>query len=136
MGEDPKAKVMPWHHERDSTYLKISNSFFWYNMLDDIVEFVKRYKQCQKRRKIQNLISPKLQSVSAPTELTQQVGVCIYNLPESDGYKCINHFSKLSEAKSPNDKLAASVSPFVYEVICRYRCMKIGIMLINDVRCC
>ena len=54
-----------------------------------------------------------------------------WNLPEVDGYKhlvvCIDYFSKWSEAKPLKDKLAESVSKFLYEIICRHGCMRIQI---------
>ena len=93
--------------------------------------YVKRCEQCQKHGKMQNVTSPELQSVSVPTEAMKQIGVDICNLPEVDGYKhlvvCIDYFSKWSEAKPLKDKLAASVSLFLYEVICRHDCIKVQI---------
>ena len=61
----------------------------------------------------------------------KQIGIDICNLPEVEGYKhlvvCIDYFSKWSEAKPLKDKLAESVSIFLYEIICRHGCMKIQI---------
>ena len=55
----------------------------------------------------------------------------ICNLPEVNGYKhlvvFIDYFSKQSEAKPLKDKLAESVSRFLYEIICRHGCMRIQV---------
>ena len=85
----------------------------------------------QKHGKMQNLISSELRSVLVPSEVMKQIGVDIRSLPEVNAYKhlvvCIDYFSELSEAKPLKDKLAESVSPFLYEIICRYGCMRIQI---------
>ena len=64
--------------------------------IGDVSEHVKRGEICQKHRKMQNLTSPELQSVPMPSEVMKQIMVI-------NGYKhlvvCIDHFSKLSEAK-------------------------------------
>ena len=73
---------------------------------------------------MQNLTSPELQSFPVPSEVMKQIMVI-------NGYKhlvvCIDHFSKLSEAKLLKDKLAEFVSLFLYEIICRHECMRIQI---------
>ena len=80
---------------------------------------------------MEKLISPELQSVPVSCEVMKQIGIDICNLPEVEGYKhlvvCIDYFSKWSEAKPLKDKLAESVSIFLYEIICRHGCMKIQI---------
>ena len=90
---------------------------------------MKRCELCQKHGKIENLISPEVQSVPVPSKVIEQTGVDICNLPEINGYKrfvvCLDHFSKWSEAKPLNDKFAESVSLFLYEIICRHGCMSI-----------
>lgn len=131
IGDNCKAKAMASHRGRDSTYQKCSERFFWHNMLGDVAEFVKRCEMCQKHGKMEKLISPELQSVPVPSEVMKQIGIDICNLPEVDGYKhlvvCIDYFSKWSEAKPLKDKLAESVSKFLYEIICRHGCMRIQI---------
>ena len=104
-------------------------------MLGDVAEFVKRCEMCQKHGKMEKLISPVLQSVPVPSEVMKQIGIDICNLPEVDGHKhlvvSIDYFSKWSEAKPLNDKLAELVSNFLCEIICRHGCMRIQI---NDQR--
>ena len=53
------------------------NRFFWNNMLRDITEYVKRWEQYQKHGKMQNFISPELQSASVPTEVMREIGADI-----------------------------------------------------------
>ena len=53
------------------------NRFFWNNMLRDITEYIKRCEQYQKHGKMQNVISPELQSASVPTEVMRQIGADI-----------------------------------------------------------
>ena len=59
----------------------------------------------------------------------QQIGIDICSLPEADGLKplfvCINYFSKWS--KRIKDKRASTITQLLYEIICRYGCMKIQI---------
>ena len=85
---------------------------------------MKRGELRQKHRKMQNLISPELQSVPVPSEVMKQIMVI-------NGYKhlavCIDNFSKLTEAKQLKDKLVEFVSLFLYEIICRHDCMRIKI---------
>ena len=69
---DSKANAMTSHRGKDSAYQKISNRFFWHNMLSDVADYVRR---CE------------LQSVSAPTEVMKQITVDICNLLEVNGYK-------------------------------------------------
>ena len=58
----------------------------------------------------------------------QQIGIYICSLPEVDGFKhlvfCIDYFCKWSEAKPIKDRSASTIAQFLYDVICRYGCMK------------
>ena len=131
MGENEKARAMASHRGRDTTYQKIMQRFFWFNIIDDVANFVKRCDSCQRQGKLQNTNAPELQSVPVPTAVMKQIGIDICNLPEVDGFKhlvvCIDYFSKWSEAKPVKDKLACTIASFLYEVICRHGCMKIQI---------
>ena len=97
--------------------------FFWYNISNDISDFVKKCEQCQKQG---DLKSPKadLKPIPIPSTVMKQVGVDICNLPETDGYchviVLIDYFSKWSEAKPTKDKSAPTVAQFLYEVMCRH----------------
>ena len=53
-------------------------------MLGEVAEYVKRCEQCQQHGKIQNVISPELQSVPVPNEVMAQISIDICNLPEVD----------------------------------------------------
>ena len=54
LGSDPKARAMAAHRGRETTYQKIAERFFWYNIVNDVsaisrnVIRVKNIKQCQK----------------------------------------------------------------------------------------
>ena len=118
-------------------------------MLGDVVgEYVKKCELFQKHGKMQNLISPELQSIPVEhlsygvMEVMKQIGVDICSLQEVNGYKhlvvYLDCFSKRSEAKPLKDKLAESVSIFLYEIIYRHVCMRIqindqGREFVNDV---
>ena len=93
--------------------MKNSQRFFWYNISNDISDFVKKCEQCQKQG---DLKSPKadLKPIPIPSTVMKQVGVDICNLPETDGYchviVLIDYFSKWSEAKPTKNKSAPTVN--------------------------
>ena len=128
LGDDDKARAMASHRGRDTTYQKIMKRFFWFNIIDDVANFVKQCDTCQRQGKLQNSKAPELQSVPVPTAVMKQIGIDICNLPEVDGYKhlvvCIDYFSKWSEAKPVTNKSASTVASFLYEIICTHGCMK------------
>ena len=111
------SKAMASHRDKNSTYEKTAQRFFWYNISNDISDFVKTCEQCQK---LGDLKSPKadLKSIPIPSTVMKQVGVYICNLPETDGYchiilshhHLIDYFSKWSEAKPTKDKAAPTVA--------------------------
>ena len=61
----------------------------------------------------------------------KHIRVDLCNLPEVDGFKhlivSIDYFLKWSEAKTIKDKFAPTVASFLFEIICRDRCIKIQI---------
>ena len=128
LGENPKAKAMASHRGRDTTYQKVSERFFWYSIFADVSEYVRKCEECQRHGKLQNTISPEMQSIPVPNQVMAQIGVDICNLPDVDGFKhlvvCIDYFSRWSEAKPLKDKSATSVACFLYEIICRHGCIK------------
>ena len=60
-----------------------------------------------------------------------QIGVDICSLHGVDGFKRFvvlrHYFSKYLEPKFIKDKSASTITQFLYEIICRYGCMKIQI---------
>ena len=52
LGENTKAKAMATHRGRESTSQNISERFYWHNIVNDVVEFIKTYENCQKQGKI------------------------------------------------------------------------------------
>ena len=116
LGENPKAKAMASHRGRDTTYQKVSERFFWHSIFADVSEYVRKCEECQRHGKLQNTISPEMQSIPVPNQVMAQIGVDICNLPDVDGFKhlvvCIDYFSKWSEAKPLKDKSATSVACF------------------------
>ena len=128
INETVESVAMSGHRGRDSTYQKISERFYWHGMVDDVKNYIQTCQKCQKQGKIIKKISPELQSIHVDSNVMQQVGVDICNLPEINGYKhlivMIDYFSKWSEAKAVQDKTASTVARFLYEMICRHGCFK------------
>ena len=85
IGNFKHSKVMVSHRGKNSTYEKIAETFFWYNISNDINEFVKKCEQCQKQG---DLKSPKadFKLVLIPSTIMKQLEVIICNIPEIDGY--------------------------------------------------
>ena len=112
----------------ESTYEKIAQRFFWYNISNDISDFVKKCEQCQKQGELK---SPKanLKPIPLRSTVIKQVGVDICNLPETDRYchviVLIDYFSKWSEAKPTKDKSASTVAQFLSEVMCGHGCFDV-----------
>ena len=129
-GNSEHSKEMASHRGKNSTYEKIAQRCFWYNISNDISDFVKKCEQCQKQG---DLKSPKadLKPIPIPSTVMKQVGVDICNLPETDGYchviVLIDYFSKWSEAKPTKDKSAPTVAQFLYELMCRHGCFDVKI---------
>ena len=48
IGNSEHSKAMASHRDKNSTYEKIAQRFFWYNISNDISDFVKKCEQCQK----------------------------------------------------------------------------------------
>ena len=76
-------------------------------------------------------VSSKLHSITIKTEVMQQIGIDIRDLPEVDSFKhlvvCIDYFSKCSEVKPIEDRCASTIAQFLYEFICRHARMKFQI---------
>ena len=129
IGDNLMVKTLAAHRGRESTYQKISERFFWHDMIEDIKEYIKICKSCQEQVKIFKKISPELKSIPVPNEVMKQIGIDLCTFSEVDGFKhlivCIDYFSKWSEAKAVKDKSAPTVANFLYEIICRHRCLRI-----------
>ena len=52
IGDNSMVKALPTPRGRESTYQKISERFFWHGMTEDIKEYIKICKSCQKQGKI------------------------------------------------------------------------------------
>ena len=130
LGDCAKATSMGSHRGRTLTYEKISERFYWYNISNDVANYIKMCEKCQKHQSIPKQNS-KVQSIPVPSEVMKQIGVNICNLPTVDGYKHLvvakDYFSKWSEANPLKDKLAISVAEFLYELVCRHGCFQIQI---------
>ena len=122
---------MAVHRGRETTYQKIAERFFWYNIVDDVSDYIKKCDTCQKHKAMPKVISQDLQSIPVPSQVMKQIGIDICNLPEVGGFKhlvvCIDYFSKWSEAKPLRDKSAPTVAQFLYELICHHGCVSIQI---------
>ena len=100
-------------------------------MVEHVKEHIKNCQKCQQRRKMFIKISPELHSIPILSEVTNQFGVDLCNLPEVNAFKhvivCIDYFLKWSQAKVTKDKSAPAVASFLYEIICQDGCIKIQI---------
>ena len=117
IGSSEHSKAMASHRDKKSTYEKILQRFFWYNISNGISDFDKKCEQCQKQC---DLKFPKgnLKPIAIPSTVMKQVGIDNCNLPETGGYCHI--ISKWSEAKPTKDKSAPTVAELLYEVMCRH----------------
>ena len=88
IGNSEHSKAMASYRGKNSTYEKIARRFFWYNISNDICDFVKKCDQCQKQS---DLKSPKtdLKPIPIPSTVMKQVGVDICSLTETDGYGAV-----------------------------------------------
>ena len=110
LGDDPHAKAMASHRGRETTYNKLMERFYWHNMVQMVVDFIKTCEECQRHGKVTAKISPELQSIAVPNKAMHQVGVDICQLPQVDGFRylvvLIDYFTKWSEAKPLKEKSA------------------------------
>ena len=51
LGDNPRAKAMASHRGRESTYQKLTERFYWRNMVDDVTSFIKTCDECQRHGK-------------------------------------------------------------------------------------
>ena len=64
IGDNLMTKTLAAHSGRESTYQKNSERFFWYDMIEDIKEYIKICKSCQQQGKIFKKISTELKKYS------------------------------------------------------------------------
>ena len=120
IGDSEHSKKMASCTGKNTPYDKIAQIFFWHNIAAHINEYVKSYKQFQRKG---DLKSPKveLKSIPVPSSVMKQVKVDICNLPDVHGYRhvivLIDYFSKWSEAKLTKDKSALAIALFLYEAM-------------------
>jgi len=119
------------HRGRDAVLSIRQSRFYWPNMYNDVVNFIKMCDVCQKVNPATLKTVSELKSVSIPTSVMKQIGVDIASLPEVNGKKyiivAIDCFSKWSEIKAIENKTADTVARFLFKLICRYSCMSIQI---------
>ena len=117
ISDRPEPVALSGRCGRESTYQKISERFYWHDVVDDVKNYIKTCQKCQHQGKIFKKISPDLQSIPIEIEVMKQVGVDLWNLPEVDGFKhlivLIDYFSKWSEVKPVEDKSAPTVAAFL-----------------------
>ena len=130
IGNSKHSQAMASHRGKNSTYEKIAQRFFWYNMSNDICDFVKKCEQCQKQGNLKSSQAD-LKPIPIPSTVMKQVGVDICNLPKTNGcchlVVLIDYFSKWSEAKAIKDKSAPTIAQFLYEVMCHHGCFEVQI---------
>ena len=69
------AKALAAHCGRESMYQTLSERFFWHDMIEEIKEYIKICKSCQRQREIFKKIGPELKSIPVPNEVTKQIGI-------------------------------------------------------------
>ena len=113
------------HQGQDNTYHKVSQYYYWPGMKNDIVDYVKTCKICQKRQ--QHSGEAPLQPIKKQPIPFYQVGIDIQGpLPRTLTGKryivvAVDHFTKWIEAKALETADAQSITHFLYQdVICRH----------------
>ena len=130
------------HLGQENTYLRLSKSYYWPRMQQDIIDYVRTCKICQKRQRRRG--ETPLQPIKKGTLPFHQVGIDVMGpLPRTLTGKryivvAVDHFSKWVEAKALEDADAQSITTFIYEdVICRHGIPQIltsdrGTEFVND----
>ncbi|KAG8240135.1 hypothetical protein J437_LFUL007314 [Ladona fulva] len=101
-------------------------------MNKDVRKYVSTCENCQTASVKMQKVTPALHNVDIPAKVWHQVGVDLCSLPISkEGYIGIcmvtDYFSKWMEAKPIRHKTAEEVAIFLYELICRYGCIRVQI---------
>ena len=81
IGQSEHAKAMASHLDKNSTYKKISQRFYWHSVASDVAEFIRGCEQCQ--RQGDNKLNQKneLNPVPVPTVVLKQIGVDLCSFP-------------------------------------------------------
>ena len=66
---------MTSHRDRESTYQKLSERFFWHGMVNDVKNYIKNCENCQRQSNTFKKISPQLQSIPVPTDVMKQLAL-------------------------------------------------------------
>lgn len=114
------------HRGRDPTYKKISDSYFWPNMLAQVAVFCRTCVECQLR----SVYRPRVQinPTWVPTILRKfNIDVVFMNV-ESGGFKYFvdarDDLTGWMEAKPLRRKSAQEVASFIFkDIICRFGCI-------------
>ena len=83
IGNSEHSKAMASHRDKNSTYEKIAQRFFWCSVSNDVIDFVKKCEQCQKQGDLKSPMAD-LKPIPIPSIMMKQVGADICNLPETD----------------------------------------------------
>ena len=67
LGSVPKARAMAAHRGRETTYQKIAERFFWYNIVNDVLDYIKKCDTCQKHKAMPKVTSQDLHSIPVPS---------------------------------------------------------------------
>ena len=68
-GQSTHSKAMASHKGKNSTYSKISESFFWYSIYKDVESYIKSCKIFQKQGDLKLKMNSKLHSIPVPSTL-------------------------------------------------------------------
>ena len=122
------------HRERDATYTKVRNRFYWKRLYTDVDKFVQSCEKCQKRK------PHRYDEPLHPTfsySLWMKIGLDMVHMPTArDGCKYLvgmrDDLSGWAEYKSICKANSRTIAKFIYETwICRYGC---PMLIVNDGR--
>jgi IS30 family transposase len=113
------------HLAQENTYIRLSKTHYWPGMQQDIIDYVKTCKTCQKRQRKRG--ETPLQPIKKGSLPFHHVGIDVMGpLPRTLTGKryiivAVDHFTKWVEARATEDADAQTITAFIYEdIICRH----------------
>src|SRR3954471_19564576 len=113
------------HMGQENTYQRLSQMYYWPGMKQDVVNYIKTCKTCQKRERRRG--EAPLEPIKKRITPFYQVGIDVMGpLPRTMTGKryivvAVDHFTKWVEVKAIEEADAQTIVPFIYEsIICRH----------------
>ena len=108
---------MSAHLGRIPTYKKFAARFFWYEIYNDVADYIQKCDRCQRQSSFPPNLKTEMHSGPVSQHVIRQIGLDLSCLPEVDGYchiiVCIDCFTKWSQGKPVRDKTALAVAKFL-----------------------